>query len=192
MNTKRKIVFFIALMSLFYCVTFMQDTYAKYTSSAVENAELTIARWSILINNQDVVNESNFTDTISPVFSGTSNIKSDVIAPTAQGYFDLILNGENTDVSFSYTISIDTTDCSVDDLVITGYSIDGGSTQTYSGTDVTGSILLNAASRTSTIRFFVEWDDNAATQTMDNAADTEAALEETAAFSVDVNLIQLQ
>ena len=93
MKTKRKIIFFVALMSLLYCITLMQDTYAKYVSSAVENAELTIARWSILINDQDVVNESNFTDTISPVFNGSTNIASDVIAPTAQGYFELLLNG---------------------------------------------------------------------------------------------------
>ena len=79
MKTKRKIAFFVALMSLIYCLTFMQDTYAKYISSATETAELTIARWSILVNNQDVVNQSNFSDTISPVFPGTTNIRSDVI-----------------------------------------------------------------------------------------------------------------
>ena len=121
MSTKRKIIFFVALISLLYCVTFMQDTYAKYVSSVSEEAELTIARWSILINNQDVVNESNFTDTITPVFAGSNNINSDVIAPTAEGYFDLVLNGENTDVSFRYTISIDTTDCVVEDLIISKY-----------------------------------------------------------------------
>ena len=191
MKTKRKIIFFVALMSLLYCITLMQDTYAKYVSSAVENAELTIARWSILINDQDVVNESNFTDTISPVFNGSTNIASDVIAPTAQGYFELLLNGTNTDVSFQYTISIDTTDCAVDDLKITSYSIDGVTYQ-YNGSDVTGTILLNAQDKTADIIFNVEWDDNASTQTMDNAADTEAAQEETASFTVNVNLIQLQ
>ena len=191
MKTKRKIIFFVALMSLLYCITPMQDTYAKYVSSAVENAELTIARWSILINDQDVVNESNFTDTISPVFNGSTNIASDVIAPTAQGYFELLLNGTNTDVSFQYTISIDTTDCAVDDLKITSYSIDGVTYQ-YNGSDVTGTILLNAQDKTADIIFNVEWDDNASTQTMDNAADTEAAQEETASFTVNVNLIQLQ
>ena len=191
MNTKRKIVFFIALMSLFYCVTFMQDTYAKYISSAVENAELTIARWSILINNQDVVNESNFSDTISPVFTGTSNIKSDVIAPTAEGYFELLINGENTDVSFSYTVSIDTTDCAVDDLIITKYSIDDVE-YTFDGNAVTRNILLNDTNKTQRVKFFVKWNDDVATQSMNNAADTQATLEETAAFKVDVNLIQLQ
>lgn len=191
MKTKRKIIFFVALMSLLYCITIMQDTYAKYVSSAVENAELTIARWSILINDQDVVNESNFSDTISPVFAGSTNIASDVIAPTAQGYFDLVLNGTNTDVSFRYTVSIDTTDCAVDDLIITGYTVDG-TTYTFDGSDVTGTVLLNDPSRVKNIRFNVEWNDNALTQTMDNAADTTASQEETAAFTVNVNLIQLQ
>ena len=191
MKTKKKIIFFIALISLFYCVTIMQDTYAKYLSSATENAELTIARWSILINDQDVVNESNFTDTISPIFNGTTHIKSDVVAPTAQGYFELELNGENTDVSFQYTISIDTTDAVVEDLKITSYQI-GNTTTQYSGNDVTGSILLNDVDRTQTIRFNVEWDDNAATETMDNEADTAASTEETTGFTVNINLIQLQ
>lgn len=191
MKTKRKIIFFVALMSLFYCVTFMQDTYAKYVSSTSAIADLTIARWSILINNQDVVNESDFSETISPVFAGSANIRSDVIAPTASGYFEIILNGENTDVSFSYTISIDTSDCVIEDLVITSYQI-GNTTYTYNGNDITGNILLNDASRTQTIRFNVEWNDSALTETMDNADDTAVVAEETAAFDINVNLIQLQ
>ena len=191
MKTKKKIIFFVALLSLLYCISIMQDTYAKYLSSATENAELTIARWSILINDQDVVNESNFTDTISPVFAGSTNIKSDVIAPTAQGYFDLEINGENTDVSFTYTVSIDTTDCAVEDLVITGYQIDG-TTYSYTGNAISRNILISDASRTQTVRFLVEWNDNALTETMDNEADTLATLEETAAFDVSINLIQLQ
>lgn len=192
MSNKRKAIFFIALISLLYCVTFMQDTYAKYVSSAVETADLTIARWSILINDQDVVNESGFTDTITPVFAGSTNIKSDVIAPTAEGYFDLVLNGENTDVSFQYTISIDTTDCAVDDLIISKYEIDGTEYTYTAGNNVTGSILVNDDSQTQTVRFYVKWNDDAATQTMDNVADTAASAEDVASFTVNVNLIQLQ
>ena len=76
MKIKRKILFFAALMCLFYCLTLMQDTYAKYISSATSSANLTIARWNILINNQDILQNSNFSDTIQPQFAGTSNIKS--------------------------------------------------------------------------------------------------------------------
>ena len=97
MKIKRKIIFFISLMSLFYCVSLMQETYAKYVSSAGANAYLTVARWNVLVNNQDIVDNSNFTDTIVPTFAGTSNIKSGVIAPTAEGSFDITIDGTDTD-----------------------------------------------------------------------------------------------
>ena len=189
MKTKRKVAFFLALMSLIYCLTFMQDTYAKYISSATEQADLTIARWSILVNNQDVVNQSNFSDTISPVFAGTTNIRSDVIAPTSEGYFELIINGSNTDVSFSYNISLDTTDCDVEDLIITSYTLNG-TTYTYNGSNITGNILLSDANRTATLRFNVKWNDDAATEQMNNAADTAASVEGTANVHINLSFIQ--
>lgn len=191
MKIKRKIIFFIALMSLFYCITFMQDTYAKYVSSATANTDLTIARWNILVNSQDIIENSNFSQTIVPTFEGTTNIRSGVIAPTAEGYFDITLNGQNTDVSFSYTISLDESDDNtVSDLVIYKYTIDGVD-YTYDSS-ITGNILLNDEVKTKTIRFHVRWNDNASTQAMNNADDTEAANSGVAALDVNVNVIQIQ
>ena len=190
MKIKRKIIFFIALMSLFYCLTLMQDTYAKYVSTASANADLTIARWNILINNQDILNNSDFSDSITPVFNGTTTIKSDVIAPTAEGYFDIVINGEDTDVSFEYTISLDQAhDNTVDDLVITKYVINNEE-HAYTDQDITGDILFNDSTKTKSIRFYVLWDDDEATQTMDNEEDTLSAQNGVAAFIVNVNVIQ--
>lgn len=189
MKLKRKIVFFVALMCLFYCVSLMQETYAKYVSSATANAELTIARWNVLVNNQDIMNNSNFSNTITPTFAGTNHIRSGIIAPTAQGYFDITINGANTDVSFNYTVSLSLpTQNTVSDLVITKYAI-GQTEYTYSS-GVTGSILLNDAIREKTIRFYVEWNDDAATENMDNADDTAATVDGVAAVKVDINIVQ--
>jgi hypothetical protein len=169
----------------------MQETYAKYISSASANANLTIARWNILVNNQDIVNNSNFTDTIVPTFAGTSNIRSGVIAPTAEGYFDITINGDNTDVSFSYSVTVSNANSNtVDDLIITKYVIDNVEYQ-YNGA-ITNSILLNAVNRSVSIRFYVKWNDDVATQTMDNDADTAETVNGVAAVRVDVNVIQLQ
>lgn len=190
MKIKRKIIFFVALMSLFYCLTLMQDTYAKYISSASANADLTIARWNILINNQDILSDSNFTDTIVPTFTGTTNIKNDVIAPTAEGYFDIVINGEDTDVSFDYTISLAYAhENTVTDLVITKYLIDGVQ-YTYTSGDITGTVLHNDSDKTKEIRFFVEWDDDESTQTMDNEEDTLQSQNGVAEYVVNVNVIQ--
>ena len=187
---KRKMIFFIALISLFYCVSMMQDTYGKYLTSAEANTELTIARWAILVNDQDVVNNSNFTDTVVPTFLGTENIQSNVLAPTSEGYFDLVINGENTDVSFTYTISLDTTDCVVQDLVITGYTIDG-THYDYDGSAISNDILLNDEDKTVSIRFDVKWNDGTGS-TMNNAADTETTKQGPASFDINVNFIQKQ
>ena len=190
MKTKRKIAFFVALMSLFYCLTFMQDTYAKYLSSATATTNLTIARWNILVNNQDVANNSNFSETISPVFQGSTYIAPDVIAPTAEGYFDITINANNTDVSFSYTISLDTSDCTIEDLEITKY-VFNNTEYTYNGGNIVGNILLTDVNKSVTYRFFVKWNDDAATEAMDNADDTEVAIDGTSSFGVNVNLIQM-
>ncbi len=189
MKLKRKIFFFIALMSLFYCVSLMQETYAKYISSASANADLTVARWSILVNDQDIVENSNFTNTITPVFSGTTHIKEGVIAPTAEGYFDIELDGTDTDVSFDYTISVDQSDDNtVTDLKISRYIMDN---VTYSYTsDITGTFLLNDQNKTKSIRFYVEWNDNAQTETMDNFDDSAATIDGVAALEVTVNVVQ--
>lgn len=188
MKFKRKMLFFVALISLFYCVTLMQDTYGKYLTSAEANAELTIARWSILVNNQDIVNNSNFSEVVVPTFNGTTNINSNVIAPTSTGYFDLLINANDTDVSFTYTISLDTSDCIVSDLTITGYTI-GNTHYTYDGSDISNDILLTDTNKTVSIRFDVEWTDGTG-ETMNNAADTQASKQSVAAFDINVNFIQ--
>lgn len=191
MGIKRKIIFFVALMSLFYCLTLMQDTYAKYISSADATAGLTIARWNILLNDQDILVSSNFSDTIVPTFEGTDNIKSNVIAPTAEGYFEIELDGTDTDVSFDYTISITKPNTNtVDDLIITGYEIDGTSYTYDDEDDITGEILFDDLDKVKNFTFYVEWDDNESTQTMNNAQDTATTNGGEASFYITVNVVQ--
>ncbi len=192
MKLNKKIIFFVALMSLLYCITLMQETYAKYITNANASADLTIARWNILLNNQDIIQNSDFSEKITPVFDGTAHIKSDVIAPTAEGYFDIRLDGSNTDVSFTYTFSLDLAGTNtVSDLVITRYELDGVS-YVYNNEDITGNILLNDQNKIRNIRFYVKWNDDAASENMDNEADSHAANSGIAAFDVDLNVIQIR
>ncbi len=193
MKIKKKILFFVALICLFYCVSLMQATYAKYVTTADTDASFTIARWNILVNTQDVKENSNFTNLIVPVFEGTTNIKEDVIAPTSEGYFDIVIDGTGTDVSYTYTLNIDYADGNdVDDLVITKYTI-GEVNYVYTiGNNITDDVLVNATDKVTSIRFFVEWNDDTQTQTMDNAEDTIATKNGMAAFKVNLNVIQKQ
>ena len=190
MKLNRKITFLLALLALFYCVSLIQSTYAKYLSTADADTNITIARWNIL-DNQDISQNSNFSEVLEPTFTGNENIKDGVIAPTATGYFDITLDGSTTDVSFSYDISFsEADDNTVTDLKITKYEIDGHS-YTYNG-PISGNILLNDQNRALTVRVYVEWVDQTDDETMTNVDDTTAANSGVAKFKVNVNVIQLR
>ncbi|MCI6763862.1 hypothetical protein MSH26_03280 [bacterium] len=191
MKLNRKITFLLALLALFYCVSLIQSTYAKYLSTADADTNITIARWNVLVNNQDISQNSNFSEVLEPTFTGNENIKDGVIAPTATGYFDITLDGSTTDVSFSYDISFsEADDNTVTDLKITKYEIDGHS-YTYNG-PISGNILLNDQNRALTVRVYVEWVDQTDDETMTNVDDTTAANGGVAKFKVNVNVIQLR
>lgn len=191
MPLKQKIRLFVALISLLYCVSLIQSTYAKYITSADANANISIARWNVLVNGQDVKNNSDFSSKITPVFAGNDNMAANIIAPTATGYFDIIINGTSTDVSFTYNVTLtNDKDNQVKDLTITKYTVDSGSEEQLTNNLITGNVLLNDTNKTHTIRVYVKWNDDTATETMDNTSDTNATNNGKAIMDVNVNLIQ--
>jgi len=104
-----------------------------------------------------------------------------VIAPTAEGYFDLVINFAQVDVSFDYEILIAVNDTNPEsvvlDLVATKYTINGGSDILFgSEQKITGHIsyeedIFEKTNPQITIRVHVVWDDSS-TASMNNAADT--------------------
>ena len=127
MKFNKKLILFISCISLILCLLIVRQTYAKYMNTTEGNTNITIARWRILVNNQDIRNNPEITETITPVLLENEHIKPGVIAPTSEGYFDIVIDSSNVDVSFNYTItpSIQENSC-VKDLNVTGYSLNNG------------------------------------------------------------------
>ncbi len=200
MNTRnikynQKFKLLLATISLIICISFIKETYAKYITEANANANIKVAKWKILVNNQDIVNNNNITETISPKFTGNSNIKDDVIAPGATGYFDLIIDPTNTDVTFSYEITSSINEnSSVKDLYITGYSINDNEEINFNEDEqkIIKNTIFYAEDRTNTkIRVYISWQDGE-NETMDNIADTSATMLEDNNAKVDVNIKFIQ
>ena len=200
MNTRnikynQKFKLLLATISLLICISFIKETYAKYITEANANANITVAKWKILVNNQDIVNNNNITETISPKFTGNSNIKDDVIAPGATGYFDLIIDPTNTDVTFSYEITSSINENnSVKDLYITGYSINDNEEINFNDEEqkIIKDTIFYAEDRTNTkIRVYISWQDGE-NETMNNIADTSATMLEDNNAKVDVNIKFIQ
>lgn len=175
MKNIKKVIILIICLSLCISLILLVQIYAKYLTSVAGSTDIPIAKWNILVNNQSIKDNPDISKTIQPVFPGNDNIAENIIAPTAEGYFDLNFDFTDTDVSFKYTISLSSNpESSVTDLVATGYSIDNGNKiefDTYDE-DITDTILLSNPIETRSIRIYVLWNDDSATASMNNIDDT--------------------
>ena len=176
MKTYKKFLLLIILILILIFVFFLIQILAKYLTSASGDTAMTVARWNILVNDISIKNNSDLSNTLTPVFPGNENIASNIIAPTAEGYFDLNFDFSAADVSFDYEITTTVDEnSSVKDLVTTGYSIDDGDKIIFDEVNlpIKNTILLSDNTKTQKVRVYVKWiDDSSAT--MNNVEDTTA------------------
>lgn len=193
MKNYKKFILLIILILILLLVFFLIQIFAKYLTSASGDTSMNIARWNILVNDISIKENTDITNTLSPVFPGNENIAPDIIAPTAEGYFDLNFDFSDADVSFEYEITT-TVDpnSSVKDLVVTGYSVDDGQkVELTNNSSIKDTILLTDTINNRKIRVFVKWDDGD-NASMDNSQDTIATTSgKPALLKVNVSFTQI-
>ena len=175
--TKKRILVFILFCLVF--IFLFQEAYAKYRKYASVQVDNTVAKWNIKINNETIGNKTTLTNHITPTITSSNYVKDNVLAPGSTGYFDIVIDATDADVSFTYDINISKYDMyTINDLNIYAYSVNDFSTTT-SVTDgnVSGTIQHNTA--TTTIRIYFNWLDDG-TDTMNNQTDTTVAVGGTA------------
>lgn len=192
----KKITIPLCIICFLLCLFFIEDTYAKYITSTNESASMNIARWRILVNNKDIRENSTTNAVITPIFNGNDNINSGIIAPNSEGYFDLIIDATEADVSFKYKIEVSVNQNSpVKDLITTKYIIDNGNEIPLERDNATieNTVLHKNNTKPINIRVYIKWDDSNEA-TMDNDADTEATkqVDNPAKMDVKLSFIQLK
>lgn len=105
MNKK---IFLILIMSLavLFTVYNIYDTYALLETDEIVSNDINTAKWNIKIN------DTLLGDTTSFVVDGikidvNDYTKENKLAPGLTGYFDILIDPTDTDVSIKYTISFD-------------------------------------------------------------------------------------
>ena len=189
----KKIRLLLACISLFLLIDLVQDTYAKYVSSADANGAFTIARWAFTVNDQDIIANSDFSSTIVPQIDSNANISSGVIAPTSTGSFEIEIDSSEVGVAFNETITLDQADDNtVTDLVFTGYQLNNDpvvSLNNVTTATINSTHQLNEVNNVNTYTIFIAWRDGNG-ETMDNESDTDASIDGTAAVAVNINFVQ--
>lgn len=199
MKFKIRLLLFVLFLSLFLVAA--KSTYARYATSTTGEANLNMAQWQISVNNQNITENYNTQLSFTPVIEENENVKSGAVAPGSTGYFDIQINPEKVDVSFSYNIMLQLPEDSVvSDLKITHYAIipsgqDDNSIQKipYTGSSIEN--VLKYDNQTSnfkfspfTVRVYFEWYDGQ-DNLMDDAADTEVSQKVNNSEDVDFNIL---
>lgn len=189
-NTVTKKKAFLMMACIWFIITFsvIQTTYAKYVTNLNANANISISYWNILVNNQNITENSDLSAVMSVVLPGSEYAKSDVLVPGSTGYFDLNIDSSQVTVPFTATISTAINEASSlkTDFVVTGYSINGGEiielTDTNSFTYSIGSDVSNTL-----ITIYTTWIDDG----LDSMEDTSLGiLGGTAILDVNVKFEQ--
>ena len=190
----KKRLILLVVLSIILCLFFVQESLAKYITAADETANISIARWKILVNDEDIREENAVNTVINPVFLGNDNIAENIIAPTSEGYFDLIIDAREADVSFKYKISMSVNqNSSVKDLVATKYVVNGGEpiTMDINNQTIENTVLYGNNNSTINIRVYIVWNDGDGSL-MDNSADTLATTSgNSAMMNVSLNFTQV-
>lgn len=191
---KKKVLFVLTIISIYITFVTINETYAKYVSSASSKTVTSIARWKIVVNNNDISLGGSTTNLLTPIFPGNEHIKEGVIAPNVEGYFDIVLDATNVDVSFKYKINVlQSEDNPVKELVATKYKINEEEETLFTNNEqeINGNILLSETERIKNIRVFVKWDDNL--NIMNNISDTNTTVNnQKGILEVSVNAIQIK
>lgn len=188
----KKVQVLLAIISLLLLIDFVQESYAKYTSSANATGNFAIALWSFKVNNQDVIANNDFSATIVPTFDSNEFIAPGVIAPTSTGYFDIEIDSRDVMVSFDEEISLSIPSTSpVKDIIFTGYKLNNDEVISFveSTPTITVNHPLNEIKTINKYRFYIEWIDGE-NETMDNQADTNSTTIGQTTVSVNLKFIQ--
>ena len=121
MNYRIKILLIFIPLSFLFC--FMSNTYSRYVADATGNLKMSFAQWQILINNNDITNNTSSSIVLTPVIEDNNDVKSNKLAPSSTGYFDINIDPSNVDVSFNYNITLKVLNENIPDLMITKYAI---------------------------------------------------------------------
>lgn len=90
------ILFFVLLLSVGTRIS-----YARYSTELAGNADLELAKWNILVNNEDITNNVTKTMTLTSNIRNNPDVARGKIAPSSIGEVTIEVDPSNVDVSFT-------------------------------------------------------------------------------------------
>lgn len=164
MNKMKKIYFCLALVLLIITVFIILKTYGLFETKTELNVQSEVGKWVILVNNTDITQQENTKFSVDKIiWDQNDEIKEGKIAPGASGYFDIVIDPTDTDVSVRYDIGFDFSEFENTNITITSIQEINDKKIVKTGDNkYTGIITLDeiSAGTTNTIRVNIAWENN--------------------------------
>lgn len=175
-KVNKKILFFIlGLLFLVLTIFLIRTTYARYVTSLTAKSTVELGSWLIRVNNQNIIQNSDVSDVVTPVFNSDSEyIAEGKISPTSTGHVEIAIDYQEVTVPFKYEISFaNDSSTLLEDFKLSGYSVDGGSIVSVDNSNdiITGTILPDETTRTRTLKLNFGWIDGEG-ETLNDIQDT--------------------
>lgn len=162
------------------------DTYGLFESNRIDTAMSDIAKWKISVNELNIMENTSFVvDSI--VLDSNTSVKEGKIAPGGSGYFDILIDGKDTDVSFRYDVTFDFSNLDISKLIIEKIEeVNYGMLIKTGENTYTNVITLSDIKKgiTNLIRVYVKWE-NAETA---NEEDSVIGLDSEYSLNIPVNI----
>lgn len=175
---KKRVFLIFACLWIIISLLIIRSTYAKYLTSIDGGTNVNIAQWNLILNKQDILQNSDFSSTLSLKVPKSDYYIEDYMVPGATGYYDLIIDSSNVSLPFRFHITCSVAENSdIKDAKIIGYSRNGNSQITYldnSKKEITDSVSETVD--TCSVRVYVKWIDNDSSETMNDTNDTSVAI----------------
>lgn len=105
---KNKIIYIVCAIMIFISIYEIKNTYGLFESKKEIDIDKSVAKWNIYINDNNLNTTETFTiDNFT--FQETDTVAKDKIAPEILGWFDILIDARDTQVSIIYEITFDFT-----------------------------------------------------------------------------------
>ena len=151
------IVFIILLVITFYEITI---TYSLFESDMDLVVNSDIGRWQIKLNDSLINNTTSFSVT-NVTINNDVNTRENYFAPGTEGYFDVIIDPNDTDVSIYYEIVCRTDMILNNQISLTRVEKLNDNDLVYVAPFTYASVIdLDEIDETITLRFYIQWNNN--------------------------------
>ncbi len=155
----KKRLFLIALFMACITMLYAVKSFALFETEGSATSELTIGKWMILINNEDVTfSESVSLDSF--VYDSDAHVRPGYIAPGNGGSFTIDLDASDTDVTMSCTIEMD--DEGLEDHPNMSIELESATKTNLINSDTDYMVIINHddTTKNAIVTYSFDWDDN--------------------------------